>query len=318
MSVFRNLLKSISRPFHHRQSVSSESDVKDSWFNQSPSISGLMTVITPNSSAVPNRKSNLPCLLCLHGGGTSAHIFAIQLGRLQRALSKHFRFVFVDGPFECPAGPGVLPFFEGMGPYRRWINKDGCDEDKVRPLLRQRMADDGGTFVGVLGFSQGARLALGLLHEKQQNRPDAFHRFGFGVFICGTYPPLGLSSSLFPVTPTAQFESQYWEQQHERILNIPTVHVMGSKDPFLYKSRLLARCSEPASTTVMEFAMGHALPAVAADTQRLANKVVALYENFRWDGDGDGGRDVEVEVEVLEKEMGQVAVTALPPLQETS
>ncbi|KAL8997781.1 MAG: hypothetical protein Q9169_003030 [Polycauliona sp. 2 TL-2023] len=255
-----------------------------------------MTVITPKPSVQPKPTSNLPCLLCLHGDGTSAHIFAIQIGRLQRALTNHFRFVFVDGPFECPPGPGVLPFFEDMGPYRRWINKDGCDEDKVRPLLQERMAEDGGNFVGVLGFSQGARLALGLLHEKQEQRVEAFNGFGFGVFICGTYPPLGLSSTLFPITPTAQFETQHWDQKHESILIIPTVHVMGSKDPFLHKSRLLSQCSDPSSSTVLEFNMGHAFPVVPADTQRLANKVVALHQNYQHDVDPSTRKSLDKDV----------------------
>ncbi|KAL8728942.1 MAG: hypothetical protein Q9166_005037 [cf. Caloplaca sp. 2 TL-2023] len=247
---------------------------------------------------------DLPCLLCLHGGGTSAYIFSIQTRRLQRALAKHFRFVFVDGPFECPAGPGVLPFFEGMGPYRRWINEHGCDEDKVRPLLKKRMAEDGGNFVGVLGFSQGARLALGLLHEKEERRAEAFNHFGFGIFICGTYPPLGLSSALFPITPTAQFESQYWEEKHENILTIPTVHVMGGKDPFLHKSRLLSQCSDPTSTTILEFDMGHHLPVLPADTQRLANKVITLHQNYQYE------LNIRKE-EQLEKGPEQVAVTEI-------
>ncbi|KAL8689557.1 MAG: hypothetical protein Q9218_004796 [Villophora microphyllina] len=229
----------------------------------------------------PKPKPDLPCLLCLHGGGTSAYIFSIQTRRLQKALSEQFRFVFVDAPFEGAAGPGVLPFFEGMGPYRRWIDETGDDQDKVRPLLRKTMAEDGGDFVGVLGFSQGARLALGLLHERQEEKPGAFYEFGFGVFICGTYPPLGLSSTLFPNTPTAMFESQYWEEKHKSILNVPTVHVMGEMDPFLYKSKLLVQCSEPSSATVMEFKMGHHLPVLPADTQRLTNRIIALHENYQ-------------------------------------
>ncbi|KAI4220884.1 MAG: hypothetical protein L6R36_007300 [Xanthoria steineri] len=306
MSLFRNLFKSISHPFHRSQPASSKSLVKDSW-SPDPSIPDTMTVVAPKPPAKPKTKSNLPCLLCLHGGGTSAHIFAIQVGRLQRALAKHFRFVFVDGPFICPPGPGVLPFFEGMGPYRRWINKDGCDEDKVRPLLKKKMAEDGGNFVGVLGFSQGARLALGLLHEKQEQRAEAFNEFGFGVFICGTYPPLGLSSALFPTTPTAQFETQYWDSKHDSILRIPTVHVMGDRDPFLHKSRLLSRCSDPASTSVMQFAMGHSLPVAPADTQRVANKVIALHENYRLEIE-----DAAREMQTLEKGVENLAVTALP------
>ncbi|KAI4181151.1 MAG: hypothetical protein L6R41_006792 [Letrouitia leprolyta] len=249
-------------------------------------------------------KSHLPCLLCLHGGGTSADIFSIQTRRLQKALVNRFRFVFVDGPFECPAGPGVLPFFEGMGPYRRWIDADGDDRGKVRPLLRKTMAEDGGNFVGILGFSQGARLALGLLHEKQENHPEAFNEFGFGVFICGTYPPLGLASTLFPITPTALFESQDWEEKHKCILRIPTIHVMGEKDPFLWKSRLLVHCSEPASATVMEFNTGHQLPVRPMDTQRLADWIVRLHDSHQRKLDDEVLND-------LEKGMEQVEVTEI-------
>ena len=239
-------------------------------------------------------KPNLPCILCLHGGGTSAYIFSIQTRRLQRALANRFRFVFVDAPFECPAGPGVLPFFEGMGPYKRWIDADGDDKGEVRPLLRKTMEQDGGHFVGVLGFSQGARLALGLLHEKQEKHPKAFTEFGFGVFVCGTYPPLGLSSALFPITPTAMFENQCWEEKHENILTIPSIHVIGEKDPFSYKSRLLVQCSEPSSTTVMEFDTGHQLPVRTADTQQLADGIIKLYRSSQRE------RDIRI-AEVWEK-----------------
>ncbi|KAI4166489.1 MAG: hypothetical protein LQ348_007800 [Seirophora lacunosa] len=261
--------------------------------------------MTPPPARRPNSKApsseELPCLLCLHGGGTSANIFAIQTGRLRRALASHFRFVFVDGPFTCPPGPGVLPFFDGMGPYRRWISEAGDEEGKVRPLLQKTMADDGGTFVGVLGFSQGARLALGLLREQQEGRADAIEDFGFGVFICGTYPPLGLSSELFPVTPTVQFETQRWDGAHEGIIDVPTVHVVGDRDPYAPKSRLLVRCSERSSRTVMEFDIGHHLPVKPADTQRLADRMVRLHRNRR--------DKVEVrKMEVLEKSEGSVGV----------
>lgn len=249
-------------------------------------------------------KSDLPCLLCLHGGGTSAYIFSIQTRRLQKALADRFRFVFVDGPFECPAGPGVIPFFEGMDPYRRWIDADGDDKGKVRPLLRKAMAEDGGNFVGILGFSQGARLALGLLHEKQEKHPEAFNEFGFGVFICGTYPPLGLASTLFPITPTALFEGQDWEEKHDRILRIPTIHVMGEKDPFLWKSKLLVQCSEPSSASVMEFNTGHQLPVRPMDTQRLADRIVRLHGDYQRKLDDEG-------IELIEKGLEQVEVTEI-------
>lgn len=198
----------------------------------------------------------------------------------------------------------MLPFFEGMGPYRRWIDADGNDRGKVRPLLRKTMVEDGGNFVGVLGFSQGARLALGLLHEKQEEHPEAFDEFKFGVFICGTYPPLGLSSSLFPIAPTALFASQGWEEKHEQILRIPSIHVIGEKDPFSGKSRLLAQCSEPSSATIMEFDTGHQLPVRSADTQRLADRIIRLHGNHQ--------RQFKDEaVDLIEKSLEQIKVTEI-------
>ncbi|KAL8964299.1 MAG: hypothetical protein Q9197_006970 [Variospora fuerteventurae] len=234
-----------------------------------------MTIHQP--SKTPSGK-DLPSILCLHGGGTSASIFAIQTGRLRRALASHFRFVFVDAPFFCPPGPGVLPFFQGMGPYRRWISDAGGDEEgRVLPLLRKTMAEDGGDFVGLLGFSQGARLAMGLLREQQQQqkgRADVLGEFGFGVLLCGTYPPLRLSSGL-----PAQFETLHFDEEDEGVVGIPTVHVVGDRDPYAPKSRLLVRCSKRESRTVMEFDIRHNLPVKPADTQRLADRMVRLHRD---------------------------------------
>jgi hypothetical protein len=66
----------------------------------------------------------LPRILCLHGGGVSGQIFRIQTARLRNALRDHFTFFFVDAPFPAEPGPGVLPFFEGCGPYYKWVGGD--------------------------------------------------------------------------------------------------------------------------------------------------------------------------------------------------
>ncbi|KAI4256701.1 MAG: hypothetical protein L6R35_007499 [Caloplaca aegaea] len=249
-----------------------------------------MTMTIHQPSKPPSEK-DFPSILCLHGGGTSASIFAIQTGRLRRALASHFRFVFVDAPFFCPPGPGVLPFFQGMGPYRRWISDAGGDEEgRVLPLLRKTMAEDGGDFVGLLGFSQGARLAMGLLRDQQQQqqqqkgRADVLGEFEFGVLLCGTYPPLSLSSGLLLLpggaTPrTAQFETLHFDEEDEGVVGIPTVHVVGDRDPYVPKSRLLVRCSKRESRTVMEFDIRHNLPVKPADTQRLADRMVRLHRD---------------------------------------
>lgn len=107
------------------------------------------------SSPLPN----LPTILCLHGGGTSSTIFNIQTIRLQRALSSNFSFIFLDAPFESPAGPGVLPVFEGCGPFYRWLSLGGEGLQTTRDLIKHTLLepDKEGkkrNAVGVLGFSQ--------------------------------------------------------------------------------------------------------------------------------------------------------------------
>lgn len=173
------------------------------------------------------------------------------------------------------------------------------------------MAEDGGDFVGLLGFSQGARLAMGLLRQQQEGRAEAIGGFSYGVLLCGTYPPLSLSSELLlppGATPrTAQFETQHFNEEDEGVVDIPTVHVVGDRDPYAPQSRLLVRCSKRESRTVMEFDIRHNLPVKPADTQRLAERMVRLHRDWvevqqkkkKVESLGKGGVEVEVrEVEV--------------------
>lgn len=51
----------------------------------------------------------LPRILCLHGGGVTGDVFRLQARALIQAFKSRFRFVFVDAPFLCDAGPGISP-----------------------------------------------------------------------------------------------------------------------------------------------------------------------------------------------------------------
>jgi hypothetical protein len=85
-----------------------------------------------------------------------------------------------SGPFPSAAGPGILPFFEGCGPYKRWVpptEKSSANATKVgegpssmpvevEDLVRttvQNIKSKGGHVVGLIGFSQGTRVVAGLL-----------------------------------------------------------------------------------------------------------------------------------------------------------
>lgn len=141
---------------------------------QSSSETHFADPITPTTASLPR-------LLCLHGGGVTAEIFYIQLRALRAALAPYFRCVFADGPFFCAPGPGMIPVYAGMGPYRRWLrwlenehNEIGDEEavEEVEFKIRECMEEDDrrggkGEWVGLVGFSQGAKVAASLLYESQ-------------------------------------------------------------------------------------------------------------------------------------------------------
>ncbi|QRD06366.1 hypothetical protein JI435_307880, partial [Parastagonospora nodorum SN15] len=62
-----------------------------------------------------------PTLLAFHGSGSNATVHTVQLARLMRLLRPHFDVESLEAPFASPAGPGVLPFFDGCGPFYRWL-----------------------------------------------------------------------------------------------------------------------------------------------------------------------------------------------------
>ncbi len=170
-----------------------------------------------------------PKILCLHGSGTNAAIFAVQSRKLAALLAPHFDLVYVDAPLECGPGPGVLPFFEGAGPFRRWLfderpgdlspSADAAGDERNRGEGGERERVDlhpaesmdfllatyrsKGPFVGVLAFSQGAKAGMLLLRRVQEERAKPNARPAgrgervltlpdFMVAVCGTAPFQGV------------------------------------------------------------------------------------------------------------------------------
>ncbi|OHF02959.1 oxidoreductase [Colletotrichum orchidophilum] len=213
--------------------------------------------------AVNEAPRERPKILCLHGGGSSAGIFQMQLIRLSRVLEPRFEFVFLDGPIETEAGPGVLPVFEGCGPYRRWVSDDPSlpaeefqrQKDTAMAMLKVYVQQTG-PYVGVLGFSQGARAASSLLLE-QQRQPFVPYQL-FGVFLCGTYPPF---------------------VPDDVLIRLPTVHVVGLFDPWKPASEMLIeQCSEQSTRKVVRYPGGHHLPNAPEAIQNIANMVIDLWK----------------------------------------
>lgn len=222
----------------------------------------------------------LPRILCFHGGGTSALIFSFQTRKLQHALRSHFHLVFVNAPVESEPGPGVVPVFESAGPFFQWIARNEEDDGRVRLILQRELhKQDGGPVVGVLGFSQGTRVAAGLLQEQELTHAVA-PNLRFGVFLNGAYPPmrqLSNPSTVFP--PTTYSIVSDWDDRHEARIHLPSVHVHGKSDVYLKRGQLLARCFDPSTATILEFENGHHLPVSDDDTKTLADEILRIYRN---------------------------------------
>ena len=221
------------------------------------------------TSASPSGK---PIILCLHGGGTNSTIFNIQTIRLQRSLASIFDFVFLDGPFEALPGPGVLPTFEGCGPFYRWmrLRDDSIPKETRRAVDRViRGPEAEGKVVGVLGFSQGAKLAAGLLLEQQLHGADSgaghWEGFKFGVFLNGTSPPLAPEG--------------FSDEDKNALIAIPSLHVVGLKDPWMVESRMLFDHFDKTKAVKLEFDVEHRLPTVEAETAKIVGEILRLYKD---------------------------------------
>ena len=220
-----------------------------------------------------HQPANLPRILCLHGGGTSGIIFKIQLRRLVLALRQYFTFVFVTAPLESGPGPGVVPAFTDCGPYYRWITPEGQEKEplqlEVREILKDAMKKDGGEFVGVLGFSQGAMMAAGLLIDQEEGDNEGMPEWKFGVMLCGGHPPSSLSASR---KHDAGLDLDVKKDEYGEIrrpdlgemIRVPSVHMRGLQDVHLERGRRLAKFFS--NKIELEFDQGHHLPGAAGDT----------------------------------------------------
>ncbi|KAI1766322.1 serine hydrolase FSH [Hypoxylon sp. FL1150] len=206
----------------------------------------------------------LPAILCLHGAGTNAKIFELQAHNIIQAMNKNFRFIFINAPFESRPGPGVVPIYLGMEPYLWWhcdesaaeqFDIDICEVQRrrkqVRELLHSTLEKD--NVVGLMAFSQGARVATGLLLDEELGS-----KIQFALFISATFPALPVQDHISP----------------ESTISIPLVHVQGTSDPWAAEgNRLRETYFDKGRTTLIKFSGGHTVPTTQLDARRVAMAV---------------------------------------------
>jgi predicted esterase len=175
----------------------------------------------------------------------------------------------------------MLPVFAPCAPFYRWVSRkfvvgesdvEETPESEVREVDRvisEVMEREGGRekFVGVMGFSQGARLVPGLLLrqkvEEQSHGTSNWH-FKFGIMIGGPFPPISLTPS--PST-----------SDYELLRDIPTVHAWGREDHVKPGCVDLYRVCDGDECFQMEFEGGHHLPLKDVEAKDLCDLVLAAW-----------------------------------------
>jgi hypothetical protein len=155
-----------------------------------------------------------------------------------------------------------------------------------------------GEWVGLMGFSQGAKLAASILLE-QQARADKARREGkkewdtcfigipglnwrFGVLLAGRAPLLNLNPGLMTsqaLVSTANIAEGFefvGSVDDDSMLKQPTIHVLGMADPGLHlHRRLYEEYCEEGTKILVEWEGAHRVP-IKSDT---VDRVVgAIYE----------------------------------------
>lgn len=257
---------------------------------------------------------HLPRILCLHGGGVNAAIFEVQSRSLVRHLHHSFRLVWADGPFLCDPHPDIIGVYGSYTPFRRWlrwlpehaeIDAESCI-DEMGYALRTAMEDDdrdGGTgeWVGLMGFSQGAKVSASLLLEQQAREEEARARqlpiepgliqvpgisWRFGILLAGRAPLSNLNPSLIQSQALADVGSisegfEFCKQvDDEAVLRKPTLHVHGTADPGLHlHQKLLHDYCEHGTTTLVEWEGAHRIAIKTKDVDRIVDAIYDLAES---------------------------------------
>ncbi|EXJ79890.1 hypothetical protein A1O3_08175 [Capronia epimyces CBS 606.96] len=241
------------------------------------------TATVPRSTRPTHDSSGalLPAILCLHGGGSNATVFKIQARRLIWTLEKQFRFVFAEAEIEGTPGFGMLPVFASCAPFYRWVSRrfvageseveatPGDEAAAVDEALRRVMEANGGvdSFKAVLGFSQGARLAAGLLLRQKIEERDLGRsqwNFAFGVMLGGPYPPIALSEHVDPA-------------DYALLPTVPTVHAWGRDDHVRDGCAALVKLFDSDHCFSMQYDGGHHLPLKDVEAKDLCDLIMAAW-----------------------------------------
>ncbi|KAL4745377.1 serine hydrolase FSH [Aspergillus terricola var. indicus] len=153
----------------------------------------------------------MPKILCLHGHGTSAHIFKSQTASFRRTLPHSYAFDFISAPFPSPPAPGIKAIYPDSPTYT-WFREPTPAGLRDAHRYVVEYIQKHGPYDAVMGFSQGCSLiaSMALYHsydrwsEKGQDGICGDLPFKAAIFICGGIPLYALQDMGLPVSEEAE------------------------------------------------------------------------------------------------------------------
>ncbi|KAI0441081.1 serine hydrolase FSH [Xylaria telfairii] len=193
-----------------------------------------------------------------------------------RILCPHeseFRFVFVEAPFSSTAGSDVMSVYNQWGPFKRWVRfVRGIDHAIGDEMNRDDLRGATGEWVGLLGFSQGARVAASVLYQPQfqegTRKPGRIgaERIRFGVLFAGRAHlvwPEDTPSSKSPGLADASFATDTRGAHPEQLV----------EDEGINLHRQLLELGDTDSRRLVELDLEHRLPFKSGDVAPAVRKI---------------------------------------------
>ncbi|CAK4067268.1 unnamed protein product [Aphanomyces euteiches] len=187
-------------------------------------------------------------VLCLHGWRTNPKVLEHQLRGFRQAFGETVEFDCLQGPRPAvgASDDDIEKSFEG--PFFEWFSVARPSPGGRRykgweaslEYVKDRL-ESNGPYDLALGFSQGAGLLTMLMaHFQDQKLPIPYKAV---VLVCGFLPRAGLPETLLAGT----FE-------------IPSVHIVGTKDSIYSQGLRLFNAYEPSSRLLFVHLDGHKFP----------------------------------------------------------
>ncbi|KAJ2779668.1 Ovarian cancer-associated protein 2 [Coemansia javaensis] len=200
-----------------------------------------------------------PKILCLHGFGESAELFRIRSRNLVALVGDKAELVYPDAPIDVGAlhmtaselaGGAKLTGFVNLSWW--WLRRGRTYE--ARGLGESlafigRLLNEQGPFDGIVGFSQGAALAV-LVAALLEGRA--------GPLTMGevSHPPI----KFLMLAGAFQLEMPIYDYVYAEQFSIPSLHFRGVYDTVVSSERSLKLQNCFVDPAVFEFVGGHFIP----------------------------------------------------------